>query len=177
MWLDDVYTWSPIQPCIECLRFLSGPGWDNMGQIKYVSADGTRGYPYLVCKNISIFHGVWCIEKFVTRVTDRHHISCHEGHWSASRGLPRDAEQWSRVTDFFYPHHTPMIDTFWFTTFDFQSWTCYKVTFFPLKGVFSSLNKPTLPATAVRFLTLTSYLHSDVIFDVIGCKNQRHLST
>ena len=25
---------------------------------------------------------------------------CHEGHWSASRGLPSDAEQWSRVTDF-----------------------------------------------------------------------------
>ena len=25
---------------------------------------------------------------------------CHEGHCSASRGLPSDAEQWSRVTDF-----------------------------------------------------------------------------
>ena len=25
---------------------------------------------------------------------------CHEGHWSESRGLPSDAEQWSRVTDF-----------------------------------------------------------------------------
>ena len=25
---------------------------------------------------------------------------CHEGHWSASRGLPSDAEEWSRVTDF-----------------------------------------------------------------------------
>ena len=25
---------------------------------------------------------------------------CHEGHWSASRGLPRDADQWSRMTGF-----------------------------------------------------------------------------
>ena len=25
---------------------------------------------------------------------------CHEGHWSASGGLPSDAEQWFRVTDF-----------------------------------------------------------------------------
>ena len=41
-------------------------------------------------KIIRIFQGcmVW-IEKI-----------CHEGHWSASLGNPRDAEQWSRVTDF-----------------------------------------------------------------------------
>ena len=48
-----------------------------MGKIRYVGADGIRGYPYTVCKNISIFHGcmVW-IEKSVTRVTDRHHEAC-----------------------------------------------------------------------------------------------------
>ena len=48
-----------------------------MGEIRFVGACETRGYPYLVWKNISIFHGcmVW-IEKSVTRVTDRHHEAC-----------------------------------------------------------------------------------------------------
>ena len=47
---------------------------------------------------ISTFHGcmMW-IEKSVTRVTDRHH-------------LPSDR--------FFYPHRTPMIDTFYCMPFD-----------------------------------------------------------
>ena len=35
---------------------------------------------------------------------------------------------------------------------------------FLLKSFYSSLKKSTLPATAVRFFTLTSNLHSDVIF-------------
>ena len=63
-----------------------------MGEIRFVGTGETRGYPYLVCKNISIFHGcmVW-IEKSVTRVTDR-------------TVIPSDG--------IFYPHHTPMIDTF-----------------------------------------------------------------
>ena len=49
----------------------------------------------------SIFHGcmVW-IEKSVTRVTDRHHEAV----------IPSDR--------FFYPHHTPMIDTFSCIPFD-----------------------------------------------------------
>ena len=48
-----------------------------MGEIRIVSSDRTRAYPYPVCKNISIFHGCMvCIEKSVTRVTERHHEGC-----------------------------------------------------------------------------------------------------
>ena len=48
-----------------------------MGEIRFVGTGETRGYPYLVCKNIGIFHGcmVW-IEKSVMRVTDWHHGAC-----------------------------------------------------------------------------------------------------
>ena len=48
-----------------------------MGEIRFVGTGETRGYPYLECKKISIFHVcmVW-IEKSVTRVTDRHHEAC-----------------------------------------------------------------------------------------------------
>ena len=48
-----------------------------MGEIRIVGPGKTRGYPYPVCKNISIFHVcmVW-IEKSVTRITDRHHEAC-----------------------------------------------------------------------------------------------------
>ena len=48
-----------------------------MGEIRFVGTGETRGYPNLVCENISIFHVcmVW-IEKSVTRVTDRHHEAC-----------------------------------------------------------------------------------------------------
>ena len=48
-----------------------------MGEIRFVGTGETRGYPYLVCKKISIFYGgmVW-IEKSVTRNTDRHHEAC-----------------------------------------------------------------------------------------------------
>ena len=38
--------------------------------------------------------------KYLSWVYDVDRKICHEGHWSASRGLPSDAEQWSRVTDF-----------------------------------------------------------------------------
>ena len=48
-----------------------------MGEIRIVGPGKTRGYPYPVCKKISILHGcmVW-VEKSVTRVTDRHHEAC-----------------------------------------------------------------------------------------------------
>ena len=48
-----------------------------MSEIRIVGPGKTRGYPYPVRKNISIFHGcmVW-IEKSVTRVTDCHHEAC-----------------------------------------------------------------------------------------------------
>ena len=48
-----------------------------MDDIRSVGPDETRGHPYPVCKNISIFHGcmMW-IEKSVTKVTDRHHETC-----------------------------------------------------------------------------------------------------
>ena len=45
------------------------------------------------------------------------------------------------------------------TTFDFQSRTCYEITLFPLKGFYLSLKKSTLPPNAVRFFTFTSNLH------------------
>ena len=58
-----------------------------------------------------------------------------------------------------------------FTTFDFQRRTCYKVILFPLKSFYSSLKKSTLPATAVRFFTLTSNLHKVTsFFDVTAVK-------
>ena len=48
-----------------------------MGEIRFVGTGETRGYPYLVCKKRSIFHGcIVLIEKSVTRVTDRHHEAC-----------------------------------------------------------------------------------------------------
>ena len=45
-------------------------------------------------------------------------------------------------------------------------------------GFYLSLKKSTLPATAVRFFTLTSNLHKVTSFsDVTAVKNQRHLTT
>ena len=103
-------------------------------------------YPFpQVSEIISIFHGcmVW-IEKSVTRLAE----------WCRTV-IPCDG--------FFYPYHTPkryvFMHTFWLSTFDFQTRTWYKVTLFPLKSFYSSLKKPTLPATAIRFFTLTSCLH------------------
>ena len=48
---------------------------------------------------------VW-IEKSVTRVTDRHHEACQV----MPNSIPSDV--------FFYPHRTPMIDTFSGIPFD-----------------------------------------------------------
>ena len=60
-------------------------------------------------KNIRIFNGCEVlIENSVMRVTDRHHEAKfrHEGNWSASRGLPSDAEQLPEWQNFqFAPHH------------------------------------------------------------------------
>ena len=72
-----------------------------MGKIRIVAPGKTPGYPYPVCKNISIFHGcmVW-IEKSLTRVTDWHHEACRV----MLNSILSDG--------FFYPHHTHMIDTF-----------------------------------------------------------------
>ena len=36
--------------CIKHTWFLSGPGWDNTGEIKIGGPGKTRGYPYPVCK-------------------------------------------------------------------------------------------------------------------------------
>ena len=59
-----------------------------MGEIRIVGPGKTRGYPYPVCKNITIHHECPCriisifpvcmgwIKKSVTRVTDRHHDAC-----------------------------------------------------------------------------------------------------
>ena len=55
---------------------------------------------------------------------------------------------------------------------------CYEITLFPLKGFYFSLKKSMLPATAVRFFTLTSNLHKVTSFsDVTAVKNQRHLTS
>ena len=68
---------------------------------------------------------------------------------------------------FFYPHHTPMIDTSTcipfnlFTTFCFHSRTgyMYKIFLFYFLEFLLKLKKPTLPATGVSFFTLASNLH------------------
>ena len=67
---------------------------------------------------------------------------------------------------FFYPHHTPMIDTFSCIPFALPHFIFkVKLALFPLKGFYLSLKKSPLPATAVRFFTFTSNLHKvDVIF-------------
>ena len=70
---------------------------------------------------------------------------------------------------FFYQHHTPMIDTFFCRPFDllhliFKVELAIKYHFFPLKSFHSSSKKPTLPATTVRFYTLTSNLHKVTSF-------------
>ena len=114
---------------------------------------------------ISIFHGcmVW-IEKSVTRVTDRHHEAC--------RVMPNSDPEWRIFLSTPYTHDRYFfLHTFWFTTFDFQSITCYSVICFPLKSFYSSLKKSALPATAVRFFTLTSNLHKVTsFFDVTAVK-------
>ena len=102
---------------------------------------------------------VW-IEKSITRVTDR-------------------LAEWCRTVilsdRFFYPHHTPMIDTLSCIPFDLPHLIfkkiCYKATVFPLKNFCSYLMKLTLPATAVRDFTLTSNLHKVTSFsDIMAVK-------
>ena len=121
---------------------------------------------------ISIYHGcmVW-IEKSVTRVTDRHHEAC--------RVMPNSDPEWQIFLSTPYTHDRYFfLHTFWLTTFDFQSRTCYEITLFPLKGFYLSFKKSTLPETAVRFFTLTSNLHKVTSFsDVTALKKQRHLTT
>ena len=76
------------------------------------------------------------------------------------------------MTDFFYPHHTPMIDTFSCIPSDFQSRTCYEITLFPCQGFYLSLKKSTLPTTTVQFFTFASNLHKVTLFlDVTAVKN------
>ena len=104
---------------------------------------------------------------------------CHEGHWSASRGLPSDAEKWSRVTDFSIHtiHPWKRFFTFWLTTFDLQSRTCYKVTLFSFKDFlvkFKSVDATRDPRSGLYVSVL--FALSDVIFWRNGCKNQRHLT-
>ena len=111
-------------------------------------------------------HGcmVW-IEKSVTRVTDRHLEAC--------RVMPNSDPEWQIFLSTPYTHDRySFLHTFWFTTFDFQKWTCYKATLFPLKRFYSCLMKSTLPVTAVRFFTLMSNLHKVTSFsDVTAVKN------
>ena len=56
------------------------------------------------------------------------------------------------------------LHTFWLTTFDFQRRLYYKERLFPLKSFYASFKMSTLPATAVRFFTLTSNLHKVTSF-------------
>ena len=114
---------------------------------------------------ISIFHGcmVW-IEKSVTKVTDRHHEAC--------RVMPNSDPERQIFLSTPYTHDRYFfLHTFWLTTFDFQSRTCYEITLFPLKGFYLSFKKSTLPPTAVWFFTLTSNLHKVTSFsDVTDVK-------
>ena len=66
-------------------------------------------YP-VICKVYTKYHGTSETEhglsistvynKYLSWLYGVDRKICHEGHWSASRGLPSDAEQWSQVTDF-----------------------------------------------------------------------------
>ena len=81
---------------------------------------------------------VW-IEKSVTRVTDQHHET-----W---RVMLNSDPEWRIFLSTPYTHDRYFfLHTFWFSTVDFQSRTCLKVTLFPLKSFHSSLKKSTLPA-------------------------------
>ena len=76
---------------------------------------------------------------------------CHEGHWSAS-------------------DHTPMMDTFSCIPFDLPH-LIFKILAIKKHFFYSSLNKSTLSATAIRIFTLTSYLHKVTSFvDVTAVK-------
>ena len=117
------------------------------------------------CWNISIFHGcmVW-IEKSFTRVTDRHHEAC--------RVMPNSDPEWQIFLSTPYIHdryfflHTFLIHHMWFSKKNLV-WS----NIFPLKGFYWSSKKSTLPATAVRFITLTSNLHKVTSFsDVTAVK-------
>ena len=121
-------------------------------------------------ENISIFHVCMVsIEKSVTRVTDRHHEAC--------RVMPNSDSEWQIFLSTPYTHDRYFfLHTSWLTTFDFQSRTCYERTLFPLKGLYLSLKKSTLPATAVRFFTLTFNLHKVTTFsDVTAVKKPTSL--
>ena len=113
---------------------------------------------------ISIFHGcmVW-IETYDMRVTERHHEAC--------RVMLNSEPEWRIFLSTPYSHDRSFfLQTFSFTTFDFQSRTCYKVTHVPFKRFYSSLKK-SLPAIAVRFFTYTSNLHKGTpVFDVTAVK-------
>ena len=101
----------------------------------------------------------WWDYKYLSWVYGVDRKICHEGHWSALRGLPYTHNR------YFFLH------IFWFTTFDFQSRTCYKVTHFPLQSFYLSLKKSKQPATTVCFFTLTSYLYKVTSFyDIMAVK-------
>ena len=86
-------------------------------------------------KIISIYHVcmVW-IEKSVTRVTDRHHEAC--------RVMPNSDPEWQIFLSTPYTHERYFfLHTFWYTTFDCQSRTCYEITLFPLNGFYLSFKE------------------------------------
>ena len=139
--------------------------WTKIGNLSKLYSFIWEDMRDTVFEIISIFHGcmVW-IEKSVTRVTDWHHEAC--------RVMPNSDPEWQIFLSSPYTHNRYFfLHTFWFTTFDFQPRTCYKVILFPLKSFYSSLKKSTLPATAIRFFTLTSNLHKVTsFFDVTAVK-------
>ena len=106
---------------------------------------------------------VW-IENLSLGITDWHHEACLV--------MPNSDPEWQSFLSTPYPHDRYfLLHTFWFTTFDFQTRTCYKVTLFPLKSFLWSLKRSTLPATTVRFFTLTSNLQKVTsFFDVTAVK-------
>ena len=109
------------------------------------------------------------IEKSVTRVTDRHHEAC--------RVIPNSDPEWQMFLSTPYTQARYFfLHTFWLTTFDFQSRTCYEITLLPLKGFYLSLKKSTLPATAVRFFTLTSNMHLVTSFSEITAVKKNNVT-
>ena len=118
---------------------------------------------------ICVFEISWvgsiCDNKYLSWVYGVDRKICHEGHWSASRGLPSEAERWSRVTDFSIHTIHP-----WKIRF-LAYLLIYHISFFPSKSFYLSLKKSALPATAVRFFTFTSNLHEVTsFFDVTAVK-------
>ena len=119
------------------VKFCAAMPWKRFiaHTVKNLNIETAKSEQILLVQIISIFHVcmVW-IEKSVTRVTDRHHEAC--------RVMPNSDPEWQIFLSTPYTHDRYFfLHTFWYTTFDFQSRTCYDITLFPLKGFYLSFKE------------------------------------